>query len=295
MIKVLPAWFYNIMLIRFVADHYPERLGQLFIINAPWVFPTFWRICRVWLDENTVKKIHVLGKNYKKDLAKHIDPMYLPEEYGGTCKCAGGCVHVHDISMYKNGGSIDQELKASSDTQEKTIASRESFELKLTCGPEGGEFNWAFKVQGGRDITFSVQQIGGALEWSMSQNDLSEDRSKNKDNAKPREAKPFFIQEPEKIQCNKGSFSSKCAATIVLKFDNTSSYFTSKTLKFLSSISAHKEVEVEEKGHGLIRSLSAKAKMEVDVPVSVVDDSKDNSIAPSREVSIHEPARVPSQ
>jgi len=222
-------------LIRAVAghdqDHYPERLGKLYIINAPWIFPTFWRMCRVWLDANTVKKINVLGKNYKKELVKHIDPVHLPEEYGGTCKCPGGCVFVHDISMYKNGASLDEELKASNDTQEKTISSRDCFEVKLSCGPEGGEFSWVFKVQGGRDLLFSVQQLGGLLDWSLSQSSLH-DLNDPKHKEKEKEKKPVYVQEPEKIQCHKGNFSSAGACTLVFKFDNTHSYFTSKSLKF---------------------------------------------------------------
>ena len=38
-------------------DCYPERLGRLYIINAPWIFPTFWKMCKIWLDQNTINKV----------------------------------------------------------------------------------------------------------------------------------------------------------------------------------------------------------------------------------------------
>ena len=38
-------------------DYYPEALGQLLIINAPWTFATVWSIIKGWLGERTRKKI----------------------------------------------------------------------------------------------------------------------------------------------------------------------------------------------------------------------------------------------
>lgn len=72
-------------------DHYPERLGKLYIINAPWGFSSVFSVVKGFLDPVTVNKIHVLGSGYKKELAGQIPVENLPEMFGGTCKCAGGC------------------------------------------------------------------------------------------------------------------------------------------------------------------------------------------------------------
>ncbi|KAG5965273.1 hypothetical protein E4U13_000626 [Claviceps humidiphila] len=72
-------------------NYYPERLGKLFLINAPWGFSTVWSVVKGWLDPVTVKKIHILGSGYKSELLKHVDAESLPVEFGGTCKCQGGC------------------------------------------------------------------------------------------------------------------------------------------------------------------------------------------------------------
>ncbi|KZZ92417.1 Sec14 cytosolic factor [Moelleriella libera RCEF 2490] len=72
-------------------NYYPERLGKLFMINAPWGFSTVWSAVKGWLDPVTVNKIHILGGGYKSELLKHIDAQNLPKNLGGTCECKGGC------------------------------------------------------------------------------------------------------------------------------------------------------------------------------------------------------------
>jgi len=75
-------------------DYYPEALGKLFIINAPWVFFPLWRVVQFWLDPNTKKKFEVLGTDYQDKLLQCIDAESLPVEYGGKCACDPVCVSV---------------------------------------------------------------------------------------------------------------------------------------------------------------------------------------------------------
>ncbi|KAJ3411028.1 cytosolic factor, phosphatidylinositol/phosphatidylcholine transfer protein [Chytridiales sp. JEL 0842] len=86
-------------------NYYPETLGKMFIINAPTLFTTIWVVVRSFLDENTVRKISVLGSSYQKDLFEEIDPANLPVAYGGTCSCPGGCDKA-DIGPW-NDGSVE--------------------------------------------------------------------------------------------------------------------------------------------------------------------------------------------
>ncbi|WVQ75664.1 hypothetical protein IAR50_005293 [Cryptococcus sp. DSM 104548] len=68
-------------------------MGHMFIINAPYLFSTVWSLIKPWLDEATVRKIHILGRNYKTELLQFIPKENLPVSLGGICKCegAGGC------------------------------------------------------------------------------------------------------------------------------------------------------------------------------------------------------------
>lgn len=64
-------------------DYYPEILGTMFIINAPMFFSGIWSVIKVFLDEKTVKKIHILGSSYQKEMDKFIAPENLPDFLGG--------------------------------------------------------------------------------------------------------------------------------------------------------------------------------------------------------------------
>lgn len=72
-------------------NYYPERLGKLYILNAPWGFSTIFAVVKRFLDPVTVAKIHVYGGGYEKDLLAQIPAENLPKQYGGTCDCPGGC------------------------------------------------------------------------------------------------------------------------------------------------------------------------------------------------------------
>jgi hypothetical protein len=73
-------------------NYYPERLGKLYVINAPWGFSTVFAVVKRFLDPVTVAKIHILGSGYKSELLSQIPAENLPASLGGTCECEGGCM-----------------------------------------------------------------------------------------------------------------------------------------------------------------------------------------------------------
>jgi hypothetical protein len=72
-------------------NYYPERLGKLYLINAPWGFSSVFSAVKGFLDPVTVEKIHILGSGYQTELFGQIPKENLPKEFGGTCECEGGC------------------------------------------------------------------------------------------------------------------------------------------------------------------------------------------------------------
>ncbi|KAF3490974.1 SEC14 cytosolic factor [Arthroderma uncinatum] len=72
-------------------NYYPERLGKLYIINAPWGFSTVFGMVKGFLDPVTVKKIHVFSSGYESELLSQIPAENLPVQFGGKCDCEGGC------------------------------------------------------------------------------------------------------------------------------------------------------------------------------------------------------------
>ena len=72
-------------------NYYPERLGKLYVINAPFGFSTVWSFVKGFLDPVTVAKVHILGTGYEKELHAQVPKENLPHRFGGTCQCEGGC------------------------------------------------------------------------------------------------------------------------------------------------------------------------------------------------------------
>ena len=86
-------------------NYYPERLGKLYLINAPWGFSSVFAVVKSFLDPVTVNKIHVLGTNYHSELLGQVPKENLPKLFGGECECDGSCMlsdqgpwQVHPIS-----------------------------------------------------------------------------------------------------------------------------------------------------------------------------------------------------
>ncbi len=72
-------------------NYYPERLGKLYIINAPWGFSSVFSMVKRFLDPVTVAKIHILGTDYLQELLEQVPAENLPSSLGGECNCEGGC------------------------------------------------------------------------------------------------------------------------------------------------------------------------------------------------------------
>ncbi|CAH8250815.1 unnamed protein product [Arabidopsis lyrata] len=65
-------------------DCYPERLGKLYIVHAPYIFMTAWKVIYPLIDANTKKKIvFVENKKLTPTLLEDIDESQLPDIYGG--------------------------------------------------------------------------------------------------------------------------------------------------------------------------------------------------------------------
>jgi len=65
------------------ANNYPETLRRVFLINSPSIFTMGWKVAKKFLDPETIKKIVILGTDYKTVLFKEIPPEYIPKSYGG--------------------------------------------------------------------------------------------------------------------------------------------------------------------------------------------------------------------
>lgn len=81
----------------------------MYIINAPMLFTAVWTVCKQLMNAETVRKIQILGSNYKSTLLQTIDADNLPDFLGGTCKCPGGCENA-DIGPWNDGTVPDYPI-----------------------------------------------------------------------------------------------------------------------------------------------------------------------------------------
>jgi hypothetical protein len=85
--------------VAFTQSHYPDMLGQMFVINTPGFFRLVYALVRPWLTDVTAAKIRIMGsdKTAIQDELRAIIPVErLPPRFGGACKCPGGCVPIID-------------------------------------------------------------------------------------------------------------------------------------------------------------------------------------------------------
>ncbi|KAH9623710.1 hypothetical protein KSS87_013424 [Heliosperma pusillum] len=65
-------------------DCYPERLGKMYIVHAPKIFMTVWKMVYPFIDDNTKRKIvFVDSKQVKSTLLEDIEESQIPDVYGG--------------------------------------------------------------------------------------------------------------------------------------------------------------------------------------------------------------------
>ena len=70
-------------LAKFSQDYYPEMLGKMFIVNAPFAIKVIWNMVKPWLDKKTSEKIEIHNNVPLKRLAEYLDVDKLPTFMGG--------------------------------------------------------------------------------------------------------------------------------------------------------------------------------------------------------------------
>ncbi|KAJ2780670.1 hypothetical protein H4R18_003311 [Coemansia javaensis] len=83
--------------------YYPECMYRTYIVNAPSMFVTAWRLIKTWLDPRVISKIRILGKDHAQELLEQIPAASLPSFLGGSCRCPhmpGGCVPSAPMNNY---------------------------------------------------------------------------------------------------------------------------------------------------------------------------------------------------
>jgi len=177
-------------------DHYPETLRKVFICNTPAAFNAIWKIVKPWLDPNTLAKIEILGYDYRDRLLEFISKENLPEEFGGICRCPGGCC--------KLGGSVNS--LSNDETLARTVVVSSSHEIPIEA-PAGAFLCYSFST--------TEHDIGFGIVFGPNR-ELVEPVTRYDCHIEPHQGR-FLVKKPGKY---------------TLLFDNSFSLLRKKTLKY---------------------------------------------------------------
>ncbi|KAL6640279.1 hypothetical protein ACP70R_022128 [Stipagrostis hirtigluma subsp. patula] len=177
-------------------DNYPETLCRMFIINAGQGFRLLWSTVKSFLDPKTTAKIHVLGNKYQSKLLEVIDASELPEFFGGTCKCEGGCMKADKgpwkdpeiMKMVQSGaGRCGKANSASLEAEVKTIC-----EDDITYPKKQASFNGEAHLAGDGQGTLSQKLSRSRIEHP----ELSPVREECKPTSSPTPGSPYSCDVP---------------------------------------------------------------------------------------------------
>merc|ERR550532_281696 len=113
---------------------------------------------RPLLDEATVKKVVVLGSNWKERILEDIDADQLPVHWGGTATDPDGDPYCR--SHVNMGGEVPKELYLSkdavdmSDWESVTVGRSSSVQLDYNIKEIGTIISWQFSTDA--DVGFGV-------------------------------------------------------------------------------------------------------------------------------------------
>jgi len=153
---------------------YPETLGTMLVINAPYLISSVWGMIKGWLDPRTVTKIEIISSTEAsmKRLKELIDSDHLPRRYGGTADdlytpkpntefvwVSRGGEHIFEITVpagnsliidsYVNEGALEYDVKSRVFPTE----AEKNAELERKAGEKKGWWG-GVKVDANAPVTF---------------------------------------------------------------------------------------------------------------------------------------------
>ena len=183
--------------------YYPDFIGQLFILNTPWVAPMMYNAAAPFVPAEIRSRVHVVKQ--LDEMLQHVAADQLPVELGGTCQLHGGvmCIECKDAS------EINALVRKAHDDGLEAHYVQHHYDKHITCDDAGGVFSWYFETDEGYDLDFSVEV-------------------KDADGKR-------FVKPASRCQTNRGSYTATKKTDLKLKWDNSYSWMHGKNLKFAAS------------------------------------------------------------
>ena len=85
-------------------DNYPETLGKVMVVNAPFVFPLIWGIIKPWVDPITAAKVNIHGPDFADVVRENVGAENLPSNYFGDLPPLTKEIHPYEEGMMVHFG-----------------------------------------------------------------------------------------------------------------------------------------------------------------------------------------------
>lgn len=161
-------------------DNYPETLGNMFIINAPFWFYGVWNIAKQFVDEKTKKKIHIIGEKFHKELGQYMDINDLPDFLGGKATVAeyGENLTIEegpwvdsfdkDTNLLSQDTNVEVNRRALNVETERIERGKETKEININTLVEENQARSSPELKENSD---NLQDFSGMDDWDVGSED----------------------------------------------------------------------------------------------------------------------------
>jgi len=186
--------------------NFPEAVRKMYVVNAPNLFNIAWKVIKPSLDKRILSKL-AIGNNYQAELKNLIPVEELPIWAGGENPSVADPPAFHKQENDGDGEEVQFDIPEES-LERLKIPRAEKIRLPMKIKSKNTMIYWRFIIEE-NDIGFYI---------TFKRNEESEEKT---------------VLESQKLEgSHEGSYLAKRRGTYTLVFDNSSSLFTKKSIKY---------------------------------------------------------------
>ncbi|KPI87505.1 hypothetical protein ABL78_3416 [Leptomonas seymouri] len=149
--------------LRELFQYYSQCVYQILIVNSPAMVMFAYKIVRGVLPPGVQRKVHIVdAQDTPATMRKFIDEANVPDFYGGTCRCPGGCIEGYGQAQAKRRDK--ESVSSASEEAANGEVGVVTEDIALKAGQEhrrvftlkkGETVVWEFVTPSGNGVTFA--------------------------------------------------------------------------------------------------------------------------------------------
>ncbi|KPA78750.1 hypothetical protein ABB37_05868 [Leptomonas pyrrhocoris] len=213
--------------LREIFKYYSQCVYQILIVNSPAMVMFAYKIVRGVLPPGVQQKVHIVNaQDTNAAIRKFIDEVNIPDVFGGTCHCPGGCIEGYDPAhrRRKDKESVSSTSEAASNdatgVATEDISLKAGQQHKRVFSLNAGEsVVWEFVSSDGTDVTFVKCFVPEKAAKEMNWERVSVSKLE------------MYVVSRENPSEGSDEYTATANGVLVLVWDNKKSWFTAKHLQ----------------------------------------------------------------